>query len=65
MLGQLITEIQALKQIFAGAMMATPQSVAYQGARLNTEPEKEKDENLDIIADYHRKLDKRLKKLDV
>jgi len=65
LLAQLIGEIQGLKQIMGGAMLAAPQSLALNGQRLNTEPSKEKQENLDIIRDYHAKLNQRLDKLDV
>lgn len=65
LLGQLIGEMQALKQILGGAMLAAPQSLALNGQRLNAEVSKEKQENLDILTDYHRKLERRLKRLGV
>jgi HK97 family phage prohead protease len=65
LLSQLIGEIQQLKKIFASAMLATPQNMQGISLCLNDENVINKDENLDILEDYHRKLDERLKKLGV
>jgi len=65
LLGQLIGEIQSLKKILGGALLATPQAMAMQGMHLNKDPERQKQEELDILEDYHRKLNERLKKLNV
>jgi HK97 family phage prohead protease len=65
LLAQLIGEIQGLKQIMGGAMLAAPQSIALAGHALSGEADREKNENLDIIGEYHGKLKARLDKLDV